>query len=94
MRSDRFEAEVKRRSWPSHMVILTGHVKEQMLAREITQRQVINALRKGTLASGPTWSEDHGDWLGKMKYHGTGREITVVFAIAERLETVEVVTVY
>jgi hypothetical protein len=30
----------------------------------------------------------------RADHHGTGREITVVFAIAERVETVEVVTAY
>lgn len=94
MRPDQFEAEVRRRSRPSHMVVWSVHAKENMEKRGITTRQVINVLRKGSLAEGPTWSDRHGDWEGKMQYHGTGREITVVFAMAERVETVEVVTAY
>jgi len=94
MRADQFEATVKDRSKFSHMVFLTDHVKEQMAERGISQRQIMNVLRKGSAASDPKEDHAHASIEGKMKYHGTGREITVVCGIQQSNLFVFAITVY
>lgn len=90
----RFEQEVQNRAQFSHMVIQTDHFKEQMLKRDITLRQVLNTLRKGSLKKPPTYNQAHATYEGSMTYHGTGREITVVCALRGSELTVFAVTVY
>lgn len=81
MRPHEFEAEVKDRAKVSHMIFQTDHLKEKMIERGITSRQVLNVLRKGSVSKGPDWNEATASNEGHMTYHGTGREITVRCAI-------------
>ncbi|MEE9453155.1 MAG: DUF4258 domain-containing protein [Paracoccaceae bacterium] len=94
MRADEFENTVKERSKFSHMVFMTDHIKAQMAKRRISQRQIINVLRKGKMANDPQENQAHASIEGKMKYHGTGREITVVCGIQQSNLLVFAITVY
>jgi hypothetical protein len=55
---------------------------------------VISAIRKGSLVAPPKWSEAHGNWEGTLEYHGTGVSVAVVCGLAERTETLIVITAY
>jgi len=94
MNSGVFEAMVNDRAKMSHMVIQTDHLRVRMIERGISLRQVLNVLRKGTLADGPHWNAAHASYEGTMKYHGTGREITVLCGIRESNLLVFAVTTY
>lgn len=94
MRADIFEKNVKYRAKVSHMVFLPNHVKDQMLERKITIRQVLNTLRKGSLSGQPKRNEAQASYEGVMTYHGTGRKITVVCAIRQSELTIVAITVY
>lgn len=94
MSPERFQAEVRDRARFSHMVVLTDHVRERMAERELTLRQVLNALRKGTLEDGPQRNDRHATWEGTMTCFGTGRRISVVCALSDREAVVIAVTVY
>lgn len=76
------------------MVVQTDHLKEQMMARDVTFRQVPNTLRKGSLKKPPEYNAQHATYEGAMTYHGTGREVTVICAIRGSELTVFAVTVY
>lgn len=94
MSPERFEAEVRDRARFSHMVALTDHVRNKMAERELTLRQVLNTLRKGTLEKGPDRNDRHATWEGVMTHYGTGRRISVVCALRDREAVVFAVTVY
>lgn len=89
-----FEARVRDYSRFDHMVVITDHAKEQGAARKITRRMVLRALRKGSIVEAPEWNDDHASWTGKMRYIGSGVEITAVCAIQEQVLVVTVVTTY
>lgn len=94
MTPHRFEEEVHQPAKFSHMVVQTDHLGERMRERGITFRQVLNALRKGSLKRPPRFNGSHATYEGEMTYHGTGREITVVCAIRRNELIVFAVTVY
>ncbi len=94
MSAQDFVDQVRDRARFSHMVRQTEHLKQRMAERDITIRQVLTVLRKGTLAEGPTINREYGTYEGKMKRHATGREITVVCAIQGESLTVIAMTVY
>jgi hypothetical protein len=94
LRGDVFQKEVRERSKFSNMVVRTDHLLEQMEARGITFRQVLNVLRKGVIKNSPTYNAQYATYEGVMTYHGTGREINVVCAIRGSQLTVFAVTVY
>jgi len=94
MSPDRFQAEVRDRARFTHMVVLTEHVRNRMAERELSQRQVLNTLRSGTLEKGPSRNDRHATWEGVMTYFGTGRRISVVCALRDREAVVIAVSVY
>ena len=49
MRPDTFEVSVHDRAQFSHMVIFTDHIRERMQERDVSTRQVLNVLRKGSI---------------------------------------------
>lgn len=76
-----FEEKVRDRAQFSHMVHQTEHLKERMLERDITFRQVLIALRRGTAEEEPSWNPGTASYEGTMIYYGTGRRIAVRCAI-------------
>lgn len=90
----RFETIVRERAKFSHMVVQTDHLKQRMDERDVSFRQVLNVLRKGNINGIPTWNPPKASYEGKMKYHGTGREVSVHCAIRESNLYVFAVTVY
>lgn len=94
MRADEFEAHVKHRAAMSHMVLMTDHIKERMTERDISQRQVLNVMRKGSCGKNPSFNEAKACYEGKMRYTGSGREIVVVCAIVQSNLVVTAITVY
>lgn len=94
MRPDEFEKEVRDRAAFSHMVGFTTHALERATERGITTRQILNVLRKGSLADGPTLSLEHGDVEGVMEYFGTGRRLRVVCALRDENLEITVVTAF
>jgi hypothetical protein len=94
MRADEFETNVRDRSNFSHMVFMTPHIKERMKKRNISQRQVLNALCKGSCAENPVFNEAKASYEGKMRHTGTGTEIVVVCAIVQSNLIVTAITVY
>lgn len=94
MRQDEFESEVRSRSKFSHMVGFTDHARDRAKERDISLRQMLNALRKGQVCASPTYDAAHGTWAGTMEYHGTGRRVRVTCAIDDGDLTVTVVTTF
>jgi len=94
MRAEEFQAEVRNRAVFSHMVIKTDHLDEQMALRGITFRQVLNVMRKGTAVYAPNFNQRHSSYEGKMKYHGSGRAITVLCGLQQSNLYVFGITVY
>jgi hypothetical protein len=66
------------------------HVKQRMLQRNVTTRQIFDVLRNGKGLSGPTLDK-YGDWRIKLKRYSAGRVVQVVVVVKE--SQLEVVTV-
>ena len=74
----------------SNVWIDCPHVKERMLERKVTMRQIFDVLRCGKGISGPTLDK-HGDWRIKLKRYSAGRKVQVVVVI--RQQHIEIITV-
>lgn len=94
MTADEFERQVRDRARFSHMVLMTDHIKQRMMERHISQRQILNALRKGFCGGDPKFNDLKASYEGQMRYTGTGREIVVACAIMESNLFVTAITVY
>lgn len=89
-----FERRVKDYARFSHMVFIGDHVFIDNADRRINRRMILRALVKGTTPSAPKWNAEHGDWVGKREFLGTGISLTVVCAIRDGSLTVTVVTAH
>ena len=80
---------------PGHdeLVGWTRHALEK-LGDEIVIRQVLTLLREGELKRGPTWSDEHSDWVCVLRKVAAGRPVHVVVGIKERKADITIVTVY
>lgn len=56
------------------------HVRQRMLQRKISMRQVLEVLRHGECVSRPKLDE-YGDWRIKLKRVVAGRRVQVVVAV-------------
>lgn len=59
------------------------HVRNRMNERNVSMRQVLEVLRKGSVVSGPTLDE-WGDWRIKLKRRVAGRRVQVAVAVKEK----------
>jgi len=57
---------------------LTHHCRERMQERDITLRQILNCLQKGTVTEGPA-IDKYGNW--KMDIYRAGDDLTCAVAI-------------
>ncbi len=64
----------------THRIFLTDHVKERMLERGITRKQVFCCLRNGHFLDGPNWS-DNRNWEMKLEVLSAGDPVIVVAAL-------------
>jgi hypothetical protein len=74
----------------SSNVGLTRHCSVRMQEREITLRQVLNCLLKGTISDGPA-IDIHGNW--KMDIYRAADDLTCAVAIEWRSQLI-VITVF
>lgn len=58
------------------------HFQQQLRARDISMRQVLETLRHGSVTSGPT-KDEWGDMRVKMQRKVAGRRVQVVVAVKE-----------
>ena len=89
-----FETKVQNYAKFSHMVIITDHARQQGQKRGITNRLIINTLRKGQIDGQPKWDAKKQNWTGKINQISAGNDITVVCAIRDSALIVTVVTAY
>ena len=72
----------------------TDHAIDQMVQREISDRQVISVLEDGKITRGPDWSEEYSDWACVFYRPTCGRTVRVVVGIDANRKKASVVTVY
>ena len=77
----------------SKNVGLTDHMRDQMVKRDISSRQVWEVLEGGFVVKDPKWDNEHGDWVCVIRKQTAGRTILVVVALAEK-DKMTVVTTY
>jgi hypothetical protein len=58
------------------------HIQKRMQERDISMRQVLEALRNGTVVSGPE-KDKYGDWRIKLRRLVAGKRVQVVVALNE-----------
>ena len=75
----------------SHRVVLTKHAKQRMRQRRISQRQIMECLRKGRICE-PAHLSIHGDWKATLEHQYAGDMVRVAVAI-ERQEDGEMAVV-
>ena len=63
-----------------------------MVERGILNRQVLTVLEEGEMKSGPTWSDEHEDWVCVYSKFVSGRSVSVVVGIDGNAVTI--VTAY
>lgn len=68
------------------------HFQAQMLDRDFSMRQVLQALREGSIVSDPL-KDEYGDWRCVLKKRCAGRLVRLVVAIHERSQLI-LVTIY
>lgn len=71
----------------------SDHAKQRMQEREISMRQVITVLQKGTLVDGPKHNDEKGSWEVKIRSWAAGFNISVVVAIYVNEDEVPVVVI-
>lgn len=79
------EAEIRRiATEDSARVVLLPHARDRMLQRDISTRQVFNALRFGSLDSAVEWdtNQDRG-WKCRFSRLAAGAPVTVVVKLIE-----------
>lgn len=77
-------------------VTYARHTMERMEERDITNKQVMEVLRRGEITQGPTYSTEYQNWKFRMEANTAGENIAVVAAIEIQSlmgETVVVITV-
>jgi hypothetical protein len=75
----------------------TDHAIEMMRDkhRGIQDQQVLTVLREATdLEKGPTWDDEHEDWVCVLHKFVSGRNITVVIGINATTRELTVMTTY
>lgn len=69
------------------------HASEQMIARDISSRQVWEVLKSGAISKEPKWDDDHGDWVCVLSKTVAGRKVFVVVGLESKTK-MTVVTTY
>lgn len=94
MNATQFERTVKDRAAFSHEVVVTDHARERMLERDISQRQLLNVLRKGAAISSPKWDPSKASYVATMSYVSAGAHLEAVCAIRDNSVQVFVITAF
>ncbi len=76
----------------SKKVFVVAHARKRSDARGISQRQIMNCLRKGRVTEGP-FLNIHGNWQVNVSRLAAGEKLTCTVAIEWQRQLV-VVTVY
>jgi len=76
----------------SARVFVVTHARNRQRTRNITRRQIINCLQKGSITEGPVLNT-HGNWQVNVSRLAAGEEITCTVAIEWERRLV-VVTVF
>ncbi len=67
---------------------------DKMYEADITAPQVLRVLSEAEIVDGPTWSEEHEDWVCILRKQVAGRSVSVVVGIDQETAGVTVVTVF
>lgn len=75
----------------SARVVVVGHGQKRRRQRNVSFKQIIDCLLKGTISEGP-YQIASGDWRCNVARHAAGEELTCVveFDLPERLLVVTV----
>ncbi len=71
----------------------TDHMRDQMVERDISSRQVWEVLKGGSVIKDPEWDSEHEDWICLVRRRTSGRTVTVIVALEEK-NKMTVVTTY
>ena len=72
----------------------SDHALQQMDDRAISNRIVMTTLSRGGIKSGPTWNDEHRDWVCVFQLNASGRNLRVVVGVAPVRREVSVITSY
>lgn len=90
MNAAAFLARVRALAALSENVVFTGHARTRMRQRRISDLQVLEVLRRGTVAEGPAL-DIYGNWKATLKKTVAGQTVHVAAALEKG---VVVITVY
>jgi hypothetical protein len=92
MKPQAFLERVRKLSASSANVIFLPHARERMRKRRITTDQVLEVLRRGSIAPGENPAPDiYGNWKATLRKNVAGDEVKVAAALDK---SVVVITVY
>lgn len=92
MKPQAFLARVRALAASSESVVFVGHARLRMRQRGISDLQVLEVLRRGTIVDGEGPAPDvHANWKATLRKTVAGQEVHVAVALADG---VIVITVY
>jgi len=75
-------------------VVFTLHVKQRMLEREVTNTEVLQCLRGGTMRRAPETNERMGALECRMERQVLQRELACIVALCDEDPSLIIVTVF
>ncbi len=92
MKPQGFLYAIRELSGSSANVIFTPHARKRMRQRDITDLQVLEVLRRGSVVQGEGPAPDiHGNWKATFRKIVAGQEVSVAVALSNGIV---VITVY
>lgn len=92
MKPQAFLDRVRKLSASSANVVFSSHARARMRKRSITSDQVLEVLRRGSIAPGENPAPDiYGNWKATLRKNVAGEEVNVAAALDKG---VVVITVY
>lgn len=82
------DAEIRRlATGVSGRFYFTAHAEMRLLERDITKRQIFNAVRDGDLIGDPVWDTDkESGWKCRYNWITAGAGVTAVVKLVERTD--------
>jgi hypothetical protein len=90
MKPQAFLARVRALAGSSENVVFTNHARKRMRQRGITDLQVLEVLRRGSVAEGPA-PDIYGNWKATLRKLVAGQDVNVAVALSNGAV---VITVY
>ena len=93
MNNAQLQTHVRLLAQDSHRVLISDHAAQRMQERQVSDYQVLECLRLGTIQRPPEIDQLTNDLKCRVEYFGTARNLSVIVVLDEAEPDIVVVTV-